>query len=227
MAVYGIYVPTARTPTSGLEMECFPSREVTGRCLLERCEIGAGGTWYLSDGKGHKVWPRPVRQWDDADETGYMRVFLRYAADPVPGLLDEPDEEWLVNPGGKRGKVLRLPWEENEAEIARLAKDGVRIYPSAVPPIPAPAAPPVPRRPYPPTRKRAPRVREQVPALAAPPLPQVCGTCFQVRSPTSGCGCPGTGTDLMVEIQRPARAGFEQCEGCGKAVSAYARCGCS
>lgn len=144
MAVYGIYVPTARTPTSGLEMELFPSREQTGRNLLERCELGAGSTYWLRDpiyGR-NRVWPRPIHQWPDADETGYMRVFLRYAADPVPGLLDEPDEEWLVNPGGKRGVVVRLPWEASDGEVLRLAKDGVRVLPSSTAPAPPPASRP-------------------------------------------------------------------------------------
>lgn len=228
MAVYGIYVPTARTPTSGLELECFPSREVTGRCLLARCELGAGSTWFVRDGNRRALFPRPVHQWADADETGYLRVFLRRAADPVPGLLDTPDEEWLVNPGGKRGVVVRLEWEHNEKEIARLARDGVRIFPAAVPAPRLSAGRPVPRRPYPPSPPREARVRKpgpEQPVRVAPPAPVVCETCFQVRSATAGCGCPDTGP--VVEIQRPARAGWDTCLGCGKAVTAYARCGCS
>lgn len=215
MAVYGIYVPTARTPTSGLDMECFPSREQTGRCLLNRCQLGADGTWYLRDGTRSQCWPRPVQQWADADDTGYMRVFLRYAADPVPGLLDEPDEEWLVNPGGKRGVVVRLPWQATDGEAAKLAGDGVRILPSSAVPARPPARP-------------ARRLTDAVPttALMAPPR-AVCTACFQERHPTAGCGCPDTGADAVMEIQRPARTGWEQCVGCGKAVSAYARCGCS
>jgi hypothetical protein len=227
VAVYGIYVPTARIPTSGLEMECFPSREVTGRCLLGRCDLGASSTWFVRDGNRRTTWPRPVHQWADADETGYMRVFLRRAADPVPGLLDTPDEEWLVNPGGKRGVLVRLDWEHNEAEIARLARDGVRIIPSAAPAPRPPAAPAPVRRPYPPSPARAPRVRQPAAEQAVAVMPPVCGVCFQIRSATAGCGCPGTGAAPVVEIQRPARAGWEACLGCGKAVTAYARCGCS
>lgn len=217
MTVYAIYVPTARTPTSGLDMERFPSKEVAGHLLLDRCTLGAGATYWVGDpiyGR-ERVWPRPVRKWEDADETGYMRVFVRRAADPVPGLLDTPDEEWLVNPGGRRGVVVRIPWEASDAEAARLAGDGVRIYPSAVPPAPVPVCP---------ARSRVVRT-PSVPVLVS--LPDVCGTCFQIRSATGVCGCPGSGRDVVVEIRRPSRVGWERCGGCGKAVSAYARCGCS
>lgn len=210
--LYAIYVPTARTPTSGLELERMPSREVTGWNLIERNRLGAGRTWFLPDNPSRSGENRPVRQWDDADETGYMRVFLRYATDPVPGLLDEPDEEWLVNPGGKRGIVVRLPWEAADGEVVRLVKDGLRVLPSGSVPVPAP-------------RPRAPRRTVPAPLVITPRA--VCGSCFQVRHATAGCGCPDSGTDPVMEIQRPSRAGWERCEGCGKAVSAYARCGCS
>lgn len=223
MRVYGIYVPTARTPSSGLEMESFPSREVAGRHLIERCHQGAGRTWYLRDGNRRECWPRPVRLWEDADETGYYRIFLRYAADPVPGLLETPDEEWLVNPGGKRGVLVRLPWEDSDGEVLRLTKQGVRVLPSvgdgASLPV-RPAGRPAARRPRP-TRAKA------TPApLVAPPR-AVCGRCFQERDSIAGCGCPDSGAELVMEMQRPTRYGWEKCQGCGKAVTAYARCGCS
>lgn len=213
--LYAIYVPTARTPTSGLELERMPSREVTGHCLRDRNTLGAGKTWFLGDQPSRSgAWHRPVHVWEDADETGYMRVFLRKATDPVPRLTDTPHEEWLLNPGGKRGVVVRLPWEASDDEAVLLARDGLRI-------LPATRAPAPPRRPL--------RVRQGVirpVPLVAPPR-AVCGVCFQERHPIAGCGCPDTGAELVMEIQRPSREGFETCPGCGKGVSAYARCGCS
>lgn len=213
--LYAIYVPTARTPTSGLELERMPSREQTARNLLDRNTLGAGRTWFLGDEPSRYAAHRPVKVWEDADETGYMRVFLRKATDPVPRLTDTPHEEWLVNPGGKRGVVVRLPWEASDTEAVLLAKDGLRILPAGTAPAPAPAA-----------RPRAPRAKAAPAALIAPPR-AVCGRCFQERHPTAGCGCPDTGAELVLEIQRPTRAGFETCPGCGKGVTAYARCGCS
>lgn len=211
--LYAIYVPTARTPTSGLELERMPSREITGHCLRDRNTLGAGPTWFLGDSPSRVGGGRPVRQWEDADETGYMRVFLRYATDPVPGLLDKPDEEWLVNPGGKRGLIARLPWEVADGEVVRLVKDGLRVLPSGAAPV------------------RIPRAATRKAVFALAPLVRtpraVCGSCFQVRHPTAGCGCPDSDAGLVMEIQRPTRAGWERCEGCGNAVSAYARCGCS
>lgn len=216
--LYALYVPTARTPTSGLDMERMPSREQTGRCLLERNLLGAGRTWFLGDEPARYGRTRPVRQWHDADETGYMRVFLRYAADPVPGLLEEPDEEWLVNPGGKRGLVVRLPWAATDGEVLALARDGVRVLPSgtgAPPPAPAPARP-----------ARHPAAKTPTPPLVASPRP-VCGTCFQQRTPTGACDCSDGGAAVVMEIQRPTRGGWTTCRSCGHAVTAYGRCGCS
>jgi hypothetical protein len=217
--LYSIYVPTARTPTSGLGMERMPSRELTGRCLLERNLLGAGRTWFLDSDPARYGSTRPVRQWGDADETGYMRVFLRYAGDPVPGLLEEPDEEWLVNPGGKRGVVVRLPWAATQGEVLTLARDGVRVLPSGTDPAPAPVA--APARPA-----RRPAARTPTAPLVATPRP-VCGICFQERTPTGACDCPGTGGAVVMEIQRPTRQGWTTCKSCDHAVTAYGRCGCS
>ena len=215
--LYAIYVPTARTPTSGLELERMPSREVTGWCLLERNSLGAGRTWFLGDNPSRSGANRPVRVWEDADETGYMRVFLRKATDPVPRLTDTPHEEWLVNPGGKngRGLVVRLPWEASDDEAVVVARDGLRVLPAGTAPAPAPAS-----------RPRVARVKAAPAPLVVTPR-AVCGSCFQERHPTAGCGCPDSGAELVMEMQRPSRQGFETCPGCGKGVSAYARCGCS
>lgn len=212
--LYAIYVPTARTPTSGLELERMPSREVAGNALRDRNEFGAGSTWLLGDRPERVGGVRPVRVWEDADETGYMRVFLRKATDPVPQLTDIPHEEWLINPGGKRGLLVRLPWEASDTEAVLLARDGLRILPAGQPVAP------------PPRRTRTPRTKT-APAPLVAPARSVCGACFQERHPTGGCGCPDSGTALVVEIQRPTRAGFSVCPGCNKAVTAYARCGCS
>jgi len=112
MPVYALYVPTARRPVSGIGMERFASRELTGRVLKERNATGRSRTFYVGAPRPASAYDWPVQEFRLADETGYMRVFLRYAGDPVPGLLDEPDEEWIVREGGPRGVVVRIPWVE-------------------------------------------------------------------------------------------------------------------
>lgn len=113
MAVYALYVPSARRPVADLDMEVFPSREVTGNILKQRVQSGTSLTFWVRDGKvshldrKHKIWP----VWD---ETGYMRVWLRKAADPVPALLERPDEEWLVR---ETGSLERIPWVDGEESL--------------------------------------------------------------------------------------------------------------
>lgn len=110
MTVYALYVPTACRPVSGIAMEVFPSREVTGRMLLQRNATQHSKTFYVGAPKvSHRLLPEA--EFPLADETGYMRVLLRKAADPVPALRDTPDEEWVVRGGGERGVVERLPWQ--------------------------------------------------------------------------------------------------------------------
>lgn len=115
MAVYALYIPTARRPAPGAGMERFNSRELTGRVLRERNATRRSKTFYVADGK--QPWDRPETEFPQADETGYMRVFLRYAKDPVPDLTDTPDEEWIVESGGRQGKVARLPWNDNDEQL--------------------------------------------------------------------------------------------------------------
>lgn len=209
MAVYGVYVPTAKRPVSGLAMELFPSQEVAGWCLLERGVDRAGRTWYLEDRqllKGLPLARHPRAVWELADETGYMRVWVRRARDPIPRLSDTPDEEWLVEAGGKRGRLVRLPWDDLDA-------------------VPAPAPAPV----NPPVRARAGRTpgagrKDPTPPPVAPQA-AVCGRCFQLKATSGACGCPGPA--LRYTVDRPSRAGWQTCESCGCAVTAYARCGCS
>jgi hypothetical protein len=133
VTVYALYIPTAKRPVSGIGLERFPSREVTARILLERNDTGRSRTCYVTSAKVSWV-ERPEEVFPLADETGYMRVFLRRSAHSVPDLLDTPDEEWVVREGGKRGVVQRLRWEEGQEKLT-IADKRLKI-------VPAPSAPP-------------------------------------------------------------------------------------
>lgn len=109
MAVYALFVPSARRPVADLEMEVFPSREVAGKTLQRRVLTGSSRTFYLRHA-GRRFTDHPERAWPVWDETGYFRVWLRKAADPVPDLLSRPDEEWLIR---ETGAVERLAWVDS------------------------------------------------------------------------------------------------------------------
>lgn len=174
MAVYALYVPTARRPVSGIEMEKFPSREHTGRILKWRNNTKRSKTYYVVERE------RPADQehgyFQDADRTGYMRVFLRYAADPVPGLLDTPDEEWILEKGGKEGIVVRLPWREGDERLSARS-DRLRVEPAPQAGRPLSAADVI-----------TPEYEVRVPGLVKPVHP-VCPGCDMVPSVTGRCNC--------------------------------------
>ena len=113
MAVYALYVPSARRPVADLDMEIFPSREIAGYILKQRVQSGTSITFWLRDGKARHS-ERIVKAWPVWDETGYMRVWLRKAADPAPALLERPDEEWLVK---ETGGLERIPWVDGEESL--------------------------------------------------------------------------------------------------------------
>lgn len=168
MAVYALYIPTARRPVSGIEMEKFPSREHTGRILKQRNNTKRSKTYYVIERERCSDQERGYFQ--AADMTGYMRVFLRYAADPVPGLLDTPDEEWILEKGGKEGVVLRLQWMEGEDRVAARG-DRLSVAPAGTP-VPSPDA-----------------VYEVRPADQVKPVSKPCAACYQVPAVTGRCGC--------------------------------------
>ena len=117
MPVYALYIPTASEPVTGIRMERFASRELTGRVLLVRNATKRSRTFYFGGKAPVRVGDHPEADFFQADSTGYMRVFLRMAADPVPQLGDTPDEEWIVEKGGRQGKVVRLPWTSTRERI--------------------------------------------------------------------------------------------------------------
>lgn len=121
MAVYALFVPSARRPVADLEMEVFASRELAGRTLQRRVLTGTSRTFYVRHA-GRRFAKHPERAWPVWDETGHYRVWLRRAADPVPGLLSRPDEEWLVR---ETGAVERLPWVDGEESLL-LSETGER-----------------------------------------------------------------------------------------------------
>lgn len=113
MAVYVLFVPSARRPVADLDLEIFPSREVAGNILKQRVQTGTSITFWVRDGKiSHR--DRKVKAWPVWDETGYYRVWLRKAADPVPALLERPDEEWLVR---ETGGLERIPWVDGQESL--------------------------------------------------------------------------------------------------------------
>lgn len=131
MPMYALYIPTARRPVSGVAMERFTSRELASRILVERNATGKSKTFYTADGK--QPWDRPSVVFPLADETGYMRVFLSKAKDPVPELLSRPDEEWVVRVGGKRGVVERLPWGDGgESVVADWRRRALHVSPGVI-----------------------------------------------------------------------------------------------
>lgn len=113
MTVFALYVPSARQPVADLDMEAFSSREVAGNTLKERIRTGSSRVFYIRDGHG-RFSERPRRAWPVWDTTGYFRVWLRKAADPVPALLERPDEEWLVR---ETGGLERIPWVDGEESL--------------------------------------------------------------------------------------------------------------
>lgn len=113
MAVYALFVPSARRPVADLDMEVFPSREVAGNILKQRIQSGTSLTFWVRDGKiSHR--DRKLKAWPVWDDTGYYRVWLRKAADPVPALLERPDEEWLVK---ETGGLERIAWVDTEESL--------------------------------------------------------------------------------------------------------------
>lgn len=169
MVVYFLYVPTARGSVSGIEMEKFQNREHVARILKRRNNTKRSDTFYVVERERPSDQERGYFQ--QADKTGYMRVFLRKAADPEPGLLDTPDEEWILEKGGKEGVVVRLPWVEGDEKISA-KRDCLRVDPvhRADPGAPTPEY--EVRRPD-----------------GVKPTGEICGACFTMLSVTGRCGC--------------------------------------
>lgn len=117
MPVYALYIPTAGRPVTGVGMERFASRELAGRVLKERNATKRSRSFCIDVPRPVSGSGWPEAKFPDADKTGYMRVFLRYAADPAPSLLDTPDEEWIVREGGRTGVVERLPWSRGDERV--------------------------------------------------------------------------------------------------------------
>jgi hypothetical protein len=169
MPVYALYVPTARRSVSGIEMERFPSREQTARILKERNNTKRSRTYYVIERERPSDQERGYFQ--NADRTGYMRVFLRYAKDPVPGLLDRPDEEWILERGGKAGVVVRLPWLDGDEKLTgrgeTLRVDPARLVPGI---------------------EAAPDYEVRQPTTVKPEA-KMCDGCYMIPSVTGRCGC--------------------------------------
>ena len=171
MAVYVLYVPTARHTVRGVEMEKLPSIEHTKRILKRRNNTKRSDTYYVVDRERPSDQTRGFFQ--QADRTGYMRVFLRRAADPVPGLLDTPDEEWILERGGRNGDgvVIRLPWMEGDewltakGELLDVRHDAPHGQSDITPDY---------------------EVRQPTEAQRTG---QPCRACFMVPSVTGRCGC--------------------------------------
>jgi hypothetical protein len=170
--VYALYIPTARRPVSGIGMEMFSSREFAGNILKERNATGRSRTFYVGMDRRTSGADWPKARFPDADETGYMRVFLRYARERAPGLLDRPDEEWIVREGGSRGVVERLPWGDGDERLTLPSDDRLRIAPT----------PPA-------------RVGGEVPfyevrqPTTVKPEAKMCDGCYMIPSVTGRCGC--------------------------------------
>lgn len=171
MAVYVLYVPTARYPVTGIEMEKFNSREVAANTLKRRNNTKRSNTFYVAEREARSS-DAARGFWQQADRTGYMRVFLRYAKDPVPSLLDTPDEEWILEKGGRDGIVVRLPWMTGD-EAVSASPDCLRVVPA----------------------RGAARAVETTPnyevrnPVGVKPVGEPCGACYVVPSVTGRCNC--------------------------------------
>jgi hypothetical protein len=122
--LFGLYVPSAVKPVSGLVMEHFPSRDVCASALKKRNETGTSHL-FTDRAKGYvSLSARPFMTWPVFDETGYMRVWTAWTGDDWPGPLSRPDEEWIVT---ESGKVERIPWTDAETEPLYLANGGAWV----------------------------------------------------------------------------------------------------
>jgi hypothetical protein len=144
VSVYALYIPSAHAPHFSIPLEVFASQELASRILKERNATRRSRTFLVGAPRPTAVHTHPVADFHGADATGYFRVFLRRAADPVPGLLDTPDEEWVTDPGGRQGKVVRLPWTRGTERVVVNPRTGLlNVTPRpprpVVPAVPAPA----------------------------------------------------------------------------------------
>jgi hypothetical protein len=160
-----------------VEMERFSSVEVAKLILMKRNRTKQSSTHYVVDRQRSANACRGY--FPDTDKTGHMRVFLRGDDDPVPGLLDTPDEEWIVERGGRSAPdvVIRLAWAEGDEKVERVHYNGWESLTI----IPARYIPPRPDVPDPDYEVRKPT---QVAPVAA-----VCEGCRQIPSVTGRCGC--------------------------------------
>lgn len=149
-------------------MEKFPSREVAANTLKRRNNKLLSHTYWVTERERSSDQERGYFQ--EADRTGYMRVFLRYASDPVPSLLDTPDEEWILERGGKMGVVIRLPWMAGD-ETLSVRGDCLKVVP-----VPSVSTSDVPDY----------EVRKPT---GVRPVARACPSCFIVPSVTGRCGC--------------------------------------
>lgn len=107
MAVYTLYVPTTKRPVGDLAMESFRNLQTPERLLKHRSSGKATDIHHLEDGyvTMSLAGKQPVQS--TGTISGYMLVWRRFKADPVPDPLSPPDEEWWAN---RRGRVQRAAW---------------------------------------------------------------------------------------------------------------------
>lgn len=121
--MYALYFPSAVRPVGGVTLEYFLNRELAARLLMQRNRLGVSPVYWAHLGR-QRYLERPVWNFPNADETGYLRAFQNHLSSP-PGLLERPDEEWLVETTSRGAdKVVRIPWCDGDDSHVVLAVGG-------------------------------------------------------------------------------------------------------
>lgn len=135
MAVYALYVPTTDAVAAGLALETFANLEVPQRVLKDRTALHKSDTWYLDDDPLAAPYQRPKVDFSTASKSGYLLVWKRKKADPVPDPLSPPDEEWWLS---RWGRVQRAPWRHTPDALMFPEDDGTITHHPPTPPTTTP-----------------------------------------------------------------------------------------
>lgn len=104
-------------------MEEFPSVERAAAALQTRVRKQASGAYFMSDPRPF-VHPRPEVAFPQADDTGFMAVWVRRPSDMPPTPETTPDELWRVTGGGT---VRREKWNEEKHQVVAAPEGNVVV----------------------------------------------------------------------------------------------------
>lgn len=105
-----------------LPMEAFPSVERASVALVLRVTQQESRTFYMTDSSvAGSAQMGGSEKFPEADQSGFMAVWLRRARELPPQPGEEPDEVWRVS---ARGAVRRAPWDDSSAQALGLPVSG-------------------------------------------------------------------------------------------------------